>query len=104
MDASITNFYTPGNFRTLLLISGMYKTLHFPFEAFRAVKLVQQIAAKLELRPRLRVYTFYIPCRLIEVENKSVYMRLTGVVNKTDLYHELFSSLTRDYFKYPKVN
>ena len=39
--------YTLTDFRTLLLIFYMYKTLCFSFETFRAVKLIQQIAANL---------------------------------------------------------
>ena len=40
-----TRSYALGNFRTLLLISHAYKTLCFSFEAFRAIQLIQQIAA-----------------------------------------------------------
>ena len=40
-----TRSYTLGNFTTLLLISDVYKTLCFSFEAFGAVKLIQQIGS-----------------------------------------------------------
>ena len=40
-----TRSYTLGNFTTLLLISDEYKTLCFSFEAFGAVKLIQQIGS-----------------------------------------------------------
>ena len=39
--------YALGNYRTLLLIALVHKTLCFSFEAFRAVKLLQQIQANL---------------------------------------------------------
>ena len=42
-----TSSYILGKFRTLILISNPYKSLCFSFEAFRAVKLIQQIVANL---------------------------------------------------------
>ena len=53
-----TRSYTLGNFRTLLLISHVYKTLCFSFEAFRAVQLIQQIAANLN-RSYFKGSTFF---------------------------------------------
>ena len=50
--------YTLGNFKTLLLISNVYKTLCFSFEAFRAVQLIQQSAANLNCGYFKGVYFF----------------------------------------------
>ena len=54
-----TRSYTLRNFNTLSLTSHVYKTLCFPFEAFRAVQLIQQIAANLNCG-YFEVSTFFI--------------------------------------------
>ena len=59
--------------RTLLLISHVHKTLCFSFEAFRAVKLLQQVAANLKWgyfkESTFFSCTLYIPISLFEGDN-----------------------------------
>ena len=60
-----TRSYTLENFRTVLLISQCTKTLCFSFEAFRAVKFIQQIASNLNssyFKGSTFLYTLYTGC------------------------------------------
>ena len=70
-----TRSYTLGNFRTLLLISHVYKTMCFPFEAFRTAQLVQQIAANLNCgyfkESTFSRYTLYVN---VYIANKLIIM------------------------------
>ena len=70
-----TKSYTLGNFRTILLISHVYKTLCFSFEAFRTAQLIQQIATNLNcgyLRElTFSGYTLYVN---VYIANKLIIM------------------------------
>ena len=59
-----TRMYILGNFRTLLLVCHVYKTLCFSFETFRAVQLIKQIVANLNCGYFKGSAFFYTSCML----------------------------------------